>query len=104
MFGGGLPLFVSGGISAQNQGPERSIGLGSLLSESFAHTVRRRGFHLSGIDSSPLAAVGIPGASHFGNRDYGNAHGAPFCSNFWNLLKGIQQWLLLLIKTNEFGV
>jgi len=81
-------LSVPYGVLAADQGPVGSLRVGRLLSKGPAGYVRRGSFHLSGIDSSPLAAVWIHGSPHFGNRDYGDANGPPFCSNLWHLLKG----------------
>ena len=87
ILGGGGPVFVSHRLFAQGQGPFGSVRMGRLLSKSPTDNVHHWDIILLCADSSSLAAVGIHGSAHFGNGNYGDAHGTAFRADVRYVLK-----------------
>jgi len=97
--GGGLAVFVSDFVPAQDQGPVGFVRVGGILPEGVAGDVRDGPCQLSGLCASALAVLGIHVPAHLGNGDHGDADGLALCSGIGSLLTNESQSMNLSITT-----
>mmetsp|Transcript_11956 Transcript_11956/g.34260 ORF Transcript_11956/g.34260 Transcript_11956/m.34260 type:complete len:132 (-) Transcript_11956:138-533(-) len=83
---GGGPVLLFNALSAKDEGPFRSVRMGSLLPKSVTDDVSDECHYLPGARSSSVATLGILGTDPVGNGDYGNNNVLSFCSDVRSLL------------------